>query len=168
MKAHFLASLPYLGRSAAGRQLVGALCYDPCPSDYAMVLGKCGICELERGLGGSVEFGACPRACSGRHLEPAAACACLTGMPATLPTPLCKGTCWRNCPSGYTDIGAMCTREGYPDCRAGFTGVGPVCWGSCASDCTDVGATCYCRGDTRGKSCCKKWGVCWSKCCGSW
>ena len=62
----------------------------------------------------------------------------------------------------------MCTLEGYPDCRAGFTGVGPVCWGRCGSGCTDLGATCYCQGDTKSKGCCRKWGVCWNNCCGGW
>ena len=62
--------------------------------------------------------------------------------------------------AGYDDLGLTCIRADYPSCRSGFTGVGPVCWhSSCGSGCTDLGATCYCTGATRGKSCCRKWGV---------
>jgi hypothetical protein len=50
------------------------------------------------------------------------------------------------CPSGEVLDAGLC----YKQCRAGYTGVGPVCWGECPSKTTDAGATCAKKSYGRG------------------
>jgi len=79
--------------------------------------------------------------------------------------------CWEKCPDGYKDDGATCRKpvviekrdsygrtvgkpmgcgpdeekDGglcYPECKAGYKGVGPVCWERCPEGYEDDGLTC--------------------------
>jgi hypothetical protein len=47
------------------------------------------------------------------------------------------GTIPNACPNGQNDAG-LC----YPNCNAGYTGVGPVCWQNCPSGYSDFGVGC--------------------------
>eukprot|EP01006_Ploeotia_vitrea_P000606 TRINITY_DN103340_c0_g1_i1.p2 TRINITY_DN103340_c0_g1~~TRINITY_DN103340_c0_g1_i1.p2 ORF type:complete len:248 (+),score=21.97 TRINITY_DN103340_c0_g1_i1:29-772(+) len=57
------------------------------------------------------------------------------------------------CPPGWQKNGLLC----YPDCKAGYKGVGPVCWEICPKGFTDTGA--FCQPDS-------KWGD--NSHCGTW
>lgn len=79
--------------------------------------------------------------------------------------------CWERCPEGFTNDGATCRKNAqivardsygrgvgsalgcasnqekdgglcYPECKAGYNGVGPVCWQQCPEGYTNDGATC--------------------------
>lgn len=67
------------------------------------------------------------------------------------------------CPAGQEKNGLIC----YPDCKATYSGVGPVCWQGCPSGYVDTGALCHIDKalTTGGSWVCtkKKWGVCWWK-----
>jgi hypothetical protein len=84
------------------------------------------------------------------------------------------GTIPNTCPSGQQYDGLLC----YPQCAAGYAGVGPVCWQSCPSGWRDDGAFCY-KPDSYGRgvgyiseslcrqhypSCENYWGLWYQKC----
>jgi len=83
--------------------------------------------------------------------------------------------CWRRAAydrgvgKPQTDCGSKTFKDGlcYGDCRAGYTGVGPVCWQQCPSGYADTGAFCQSRESLSyrpGTTCSTKdkLGTCWA------
>jgi hypothetical protein len=133
----------------AGYKAVGPVCWATCPAGMTdMGVG----CQKNQAINRSSHPK--PLMCPTDKDTDAALCytKCRDGYKGVGPI------CWKTCPTGMTDVGVSCQKNGlinrsahpkplmckapeidegglcYPPCTTGYKGVGPICWGACPAD----------------------------------
>jgi len=144
-------------------------CYPKCKPGYFAEGAVCkqGPCPVNTKDAGPT----CTKSSSGRGVGTLPTCKPGQYQSGALCYPSCRAgykgvgpVCWKDpCPPGTKDDGISCTKESYgrgagrvptscdgtldaglcyPNCRAGYNGVGPVCWGNCPGGFNDMGVSC--------------------------